>query len=250
MRVKWFTVALGIGVGIALVAIDVSEAFAQKAKGLGRGPGVGLRAPGWSGPGMSGGSVGVFIGNAPSYSPASYNGYPYYFPYYTRPYPHSIYYQSPAYSYTTPRPAYQSYYYSAPATRPPRPPAIQTPVTQPPPAQPPTKQPPSVPQPGQQPGTHHPPGIPTTEQETAIPVVNVGIHDNYFLPNQIEINAGTTVRWTNQGQNQHNIVQPGTDWRSQDLGHGEGFQYTFTKPGTYVYRCTHHSEMTGTIIVK
>jgi plastocyanin len=196
--------------------------------------------------------------------------------YYQQPYPYYSapvqFYEQPGYSYSyTPPyqtyyynqpPAYQSYYYQPqvvqqtpkviPADELPKLPLI---VLNPPnpepkePIKPVTNPPNSEPKEPIKPATNPPP--------PAVPAVNVAIGDNMFNPSQLEVKVGTTVRWTNNGTNKHNITSanlttasPQDTFKSQDLGNGESFSFTFTKPGTYVYRCTIHPNMTGTIVVK
>jgi plastocyanin len=77
-------------------------------------------------------------------------------------------------------------------------------------------------------------------------VTEVGVYDNYFDAASISVPVGTTVTWTWQGQNSHNVV--GDDFESPVQNEGE-FAYTFDKPGTYPYECTLHGGMTGEVIV-
>jgi plastocyanin len=90
-------------------------------------------------------------------------------------------------------------------------------------------------------------------------VVEVLSIDNVFLPEVIEVVAGTEVRWLNNGRNDHDVTPDGDDDR---LGWGvdaEGFapkdEYSrlFDRPGTYVYYCSIHGTaeagMVGTVVV-
>jgi len=96
----------------------------------------------------------------------------------------------------------------------------------------------------------------TASQETAIlGVTHVFIHDEVFSPSHIEVVLGTTVTWTNQDDIPHGvIISPGViatqdTWQSGPLYPGASFSYTFTSRGTFVYNCSEHPGMTGTVTV-
>ena len=77
-----------------------------------------------------------------------------------------------------------------------------------------------------------------------------------FVPDEIEVEVGTTVTWE-WGTNTHNIEvreQPDdADWPGEPDIYDEGheYSYTFEVPGTYEYVCVPHEaqDMFGTIIV-
>jgi plastocyanin len=71
-----------------------------------------------------------------------------------------------------------------------------------------------------------------------------------FSPAVIEIDAGTTVTWTNNDNFPHNVhLLDGSD-RSVDLGIGESGTITFEEPGTIYYECAiHPQQMRGKILV-
>lgn len=83
--------------------------------------------------------------------------------------------------------------------------------------------------------------------------------DNNFIPQKIEVKAGTEVRWENNGRNPHNVV-PADDPKATTWGVLEAafqpkatYSRVFDRPGTYVYYCTIHgtpkAAMFGTITV-
>ncbi len=88
-------------------------------------------------------------------------------------------------------------------------------------------------------------------------VVDVLARDNSFLPEEIEISAGTEIRWENRGRNDHNVLPAdGTfDWGVEVEGFAPGDVYSavFDTPGTYPYYCSLHGTsdfgMIGTIVV-
>ncbi|HET9318993.1 MAG TPA: multicopper oxidase domain-containing protein [Bryobacteraceae bacterium] len=75
--------------------------------------------------------------------------------------------------------------------------------------------------------------------------------DNRFVPPKLTVSAGTTVVWSNSGENSHNTTSLTGLWDSGLLDHGQTFQFTFGQPGTYRFLCSQHflEGMTGTITV-
>jgi plastocyanin len=83
-----------------------------------------------------------------------------------------------------------------------------------------------------------------TSDEGGKPTTEVVAQDNRFVPENIRISPGQTVRWKNQGQNQHNIMGTGesTEYAPDfgvpdtDFAPGSGtYEFTFDKPGVYLY---------------
>jgi len=74
--------------------------------------------------------------------------------------------------------------------------------------------------------------------------------DNFvFVPEKLEVKAGSTVTWKNEDDIPHSIVANAKQFRSSALDTGESFSFTFSAPGTYQYFCGLHPHMTGTIVV-
>ncbi len=78
------------------------------------------------------------------------------------------------------------------------------------------------------------------------------IKDFKFIPQEITIKPGQTLRWENREKRQYHSV-----W-FEALGEAEPEDYlfpedsytrSFDKPGVYPYRCGPHPEMTGTVTV-
>ncbi len=83
--------------------------------------------------------------------------------------------------------------------------------------------------------------------------VKVRMKENSFDPSFIPIKAGTTVTWTNEDAIAHTVTYTGTGatrFDSKNLAKGESFSNTFYEPGRYIYACTQHSFMTGTVVVE
>lgn len=103
-----------------------------------------------------------------------------------------------------------------------------------------------VPQPEPQPVMEAPPVVESSGLTT-----NVQIRDFHFQPQNVNVKVGDTVVWTQQDSVQHTvtIVSGPESFDSGLLSQGQTFRYTFTKPGTYAYKCTPHPGMTGQIFV-
>jgi subtilisin family serine protease len=69
-----------------------------------------------------------------------------------------------------------------------------------------------------------------------------------IAPASITIPAGSTVRWTSQGDTHTSTSNTGL-WDSGNIPPGNSFSYTFNTPGTYTYQCKLHPGMAGTVNV-
>ena len=70
-----------------------------------------------------------------------------------------------------------------------------------------------------------------------------------FDPKKIEVDAGSTVTWTNDDNFTHTVQVDGQD--DHKVERGKSISITFDNPGTYHYVCTLHSrDMDGEVIVK
>ncbi len=82
--------------------------------------------------------------------------------------------------------------------------------------------------------------------------VEVTIYKFKFTPQEITVNVGDKVRWTNKEKRQYHSVwfeqlgEPEPDY----LFPGDVYERVFDKPGDYPYRCGPHPEMTGLVHVK
>lgn len=89
-------------------------------------------------------------------------------------------------------------------------------------------------------------------QGMALPdAVVVSLVDDRFEPVSIEIPAGTTVTWVNNGADWHSVAAYDGSFESPKLATGGTFSHEFTEPGTYKYICKHHGlqGMIGQIVV-
>ena len=86
--------------------------------------------------------------------------------------------------------------------------------------------------------------------------LTVTMIDNEYLPKTTTVNPGTTIHWSNEGRNEHNVKPDKADAGFGDtlIGVGEEYQNTFTTPGVYSYYCSFHGApgkgMFGNVIVR
>lgn len=84
--------------------------------------------------------------------------------------------------------------------------------------------------------------------------VSVTIRENVFLPQEVHVDPGDSVTWTNSGTQTHDVTADGGTFVSGDLGRGRSFTHTFAKAGTYYYHCSFHGRpgkqgMWGVVVV-
>jgi plastocyanin len=75
---------------------------------------------------------------------------------------------------------------------------------------------------------------------------SVSADDGVFTPVTITIKAGDTITWTNVSYNKHNVTFQG--FHSGNLGPGATYKHTFTKAGTFTYRCTIHGNTAKVVV--
>ena len=81
---------------------------------------------------------------------------------------------------------------------------------------------------------------------------NVEIYKFKFIPQEITVKAGTSIRWTNKEKRQYHSVwfeklgEPEPEYFFPD----EFYERTFNKTGSFAYRCGPHPRMTGVVHVK
>ena len=78
---------------------------------------------------------------------------------------------------------------------------------------------------------------------------SVDIKGFAFGPDGLEVDAGTTVTWTNEDDFAHTVTARDKSFDSKDIEKGGSFEHTFEKPGTYAYLCAIHNSMTATVTV-
>lgn len=74
--------------------------------------------------------------------------------------------------------------------------------------------------------------------------------DNFtFTPKELKVKAGTKITFRNRDDIPHSVVDANGAFHSEALDTGDGFSFTFTKPGSYSYFCSLHPQMQGRIVV-
>ncbi|MBI2356834.1 cupredoxin domain-containing protein [Candidatus Dojkabacteria bacterium] len=87
-------------------------------------------------------------------------------------------------------------------------------------------------------------------QETLFGNVIITIKNQRYSRESIKVVLGTTVKWTNNDEMQHNIVSDsGNELGSELLSQEESYEHTFNTVGTFDYHCTPHPFMQGTVVV-
>ncbi|MGP1395675.1 MAG: cupredoxin domain-containing protein [Inquilinaceae bacterium] len=70
-----------------------------------------------------------------------------------------------------------------------------------------------------------------------------------FAPEDLTIQAGDTVAWTNGDSAPHTATARDGAWDTGRLDRGAAAAVTFDTPGTYAYCCVFHPMMTATVTV-
>ena len=74
--------------------------------------------------------------------------------------------------------------------------------------------------------------------------------DNFaFTPPTVTIIVGHSVCWQNTGTQTHTVTDYVASRFNGSLPGGQSFMYTFGFGGSFTYRCSQHSNMTGTVVV-
>ena len=85
---------------------------------------------------------------------------------------------------------------------------------------------------------------------TSTEPVAATIVDLTFQPPVIEVDAGTSVTWTNEDGVPHTVTARTADFNSGVMQEGGTFSQTFDAPGTFDYFCAVHPSMSGTVVVR
>jgi plastocyanin len=76
------------------------------------------------------------------------------------------------------------------------------------------------------------------------------VQDFLFQPARLEIAAGATITWTNNGQVTHTVSAEDGSFDSGSIEPGERRSITFSRAGTFPFHCTPHPFMRGVIVVR
>ena len=92
-------------------------------------------------------------------------------------------------------------------------------------------------------------GRPTTSGAGAPASGTAVAIDNFaFSPATLKAKVGQKVTWTNKQSVAHTVTANGGAF-NHPMPSGATFSFTFTKAGTFAYRCTIHPSMRGVIVV-
>ena len=83
-----------------------------------------------------------------------------------------------------------------------------------------------------------------------IPMNAETLGNRAFTPDEVTVNTGTTVVWTNTDSVAHTSTANGNAWNSGVVSPGGRFSVTFQNAGTFPYHCTIHPGMVGTVVVR
>jgi plastocyanin len=79
--------------------------------------------------------------------------------------------------------------------------------------------------------------------------VEVNIQNSAFVPQNLTVPLGTTVRWTNRDGLAHTVTSTAGVFDSGNMSRGATFTHTFNALGEFSYICAIHPAMTGKITV-
>ncbi len=82
--------------------------------------------------------------------------------------------------------------------------------------------------------------------------VNIFLYS--YLPKTLTVKVGTTVKWINNDEAEHNVAARDKSFvseylKTKNVRAGDSFSYTFTTTGTFDYVCSLHAGMTGKVEV-
>ncbi len=79
--------------------------------------------------------------------------------------------------------------------------------------------------------------------------LEIAIEDFLYSPEDLTINAGTTITWTNNDAAVHDATERDRSWNTELLLEGDAGEITFDEPGTFEYFCSIHPWMEASITV-
>src|SRR5215217_4772261 len=78
---------------------------------------------------------------------------------------------------------------------------------------------------------------------------SVSIQDYFFDPADVAVEPGSTITWTNNGDEPHTVTADDGSFDSGVLNPGDSYTVAFGGQGTVTYHCTIHPEMRGSVTV-
>lgn len=80
--------------------------------------------------------------------------------------------------------------------------------------------------------------------------VNARMKGQAYIPQRLEVDAGTTVTWKNLDALIHTVTAVDKSFNSGVIAADGSYSHTFSRPGTYPIYCLAHPFMKATVIVK
>lgn len=93
-----------------------------------------------------------------------------------------------------------------------------------------------------------PPGDPATS--VSIPRGAESLGNRAYAPDELTVQAGATVTWTNTDSVAHTSTSNVAGWDSGVVAPGGRFSAAFPAAGTFQYHCAIHPGMVGTVVVR
>jgi plastocyanin len=85
---------------------------------------------------------------------------------------------------------------------------------------------------------------------TAAANKDVEIVDRAYQPAMLTVDVGETVTWSNTTLMPHTVTAVEGAFDSGTMNGQTSFAFTFSKTGTFLYSCTIHPSMKGTVVVR
>ncbi len=93
-----------------------------------------------------------------------------------------------------------------------------------------------------------PAGDPATS--VSIPRGAESLGNRAYAPDELTVQAGATVTWTNTDSEAHTSTSNIAGWDSGVVAPGASFSFQFPTAGTFQYHCTIHPSMVGSVVVR
>ncbi|MAG35380.1 MAG: hypothetical protein CL878_03910 [Dehalococcoidia bacterium] len=98
-----------------------------------------------------------------------------------------------------------------------------------------------------------PTAVPRSDTPVPVAIVEGSSEDAdtwTYAPATVTVPVGTTILWTNRGQDSHTATSADEQtFNSGLLDQQQSFQFTFNTPGEFPYLCAIHPWMQGTVLV-
>lgn len=92
-------------------------------------------------------------------------------------------------------------------------------------------------------------GDDSDDDETSDTAGGVTVENTAFSPSSLSVKAGDSVTWTFKDSFTHTVTADDKSFDSGGKTDGDTFEHTFPTAGTFTYKCTIHTTMTGTVTV-